>query len=143
MQEKQFREFLETYINGRYVKAQWQSITQTKNYTLVKKSSGVVRMGIAYSHLKQNKATATAVAFYFDLFDPIEVRQYCTFSCVDFCTPTVSFMSSYIIIRSFEYGFWFLSPCFVGLSSFRMAFCMTSVSLNTARVDSYRLAALL
>lgn len=67
-------------------------------------------------------ATATAVAYYFDLFDPIEVRQYCTFSCVVFCTPTVSFMSSYVIIRSFEYGFWFLSPCFVGLSSFRMFF---------------------
>ena len=59
MQEKQLREFLETYINGRYVKAQWQSITQTKNYTLVKKSSGVVRMGIAYSHLKQNKDVET------------------------------------------------------------------------------------
>lgn len=59
MQEKQLRDFLKTYINGRYVKAQWQSITQTKNYTLVKKSSGVVRMGIAYSNLKANKEKDT------------------------------------------------------------------------------------
>ncbi len=76
-----------------------------------------------YSHRKCG-------GFLLGAFEPIAVRQYCTFSCVDFWTPTVSLMLLCVIIRSFEYGFWFLSPCFTGFSSFKTACCIISNGFN-------------
>ena len=55
----------------------------------------------------------------------------------DFCTPTVILILSRRIIRIFTNGCWFLVPFFGSTSSTFLDLVRSSVSLNTARVDSY------
>lgn len=59
MNKEQFESIYKNYKKGTLISGEWQSITQTKTYSLVKISKGVVRMGIAYSNLKANKEKDT------------------------------------------------------------------------------------
>lgn len=59
MEKTELLNFLKNYINGTYINAKWKSVKEINGLTLVKESNGVIRMGVAYSNLAQNKEKVT------------------------------------------------------------------------------------